>query len=187
LAVYVSDGTFDGDGGYVFAASRARPMPSNRYGDRRTAAFEAEKYYNPWSIEHNLEVGGLIYQRNDGSFGFTGPNSGPKHEHHVFPFSLVDAELLRLLPKGAKPVGDYHTHGDDWTSEPFTKSDDEKFSPADMDNSRAAAGLLPNAIQGWPGYQPWVSYLGTPKGHFKEFAPAKGKTIDWGRYVELRP
>jgi hypothetical protein len=100
LAVYISDAIFDGDGGYVFAASRARPMPSNRYGDRRTAAFEAEKYYNPWSIEQNLEVGGLIYQRNDGSFGFTGPNSQPKLESHVEPFMLIDAEVLRQVPKG---------------------------------------------------------------------------------------
>jgi Domain of unknown function (DUF4329) len=128
LAPYAGNATFEG-GGYVFAASQARPMPSNRYGDPRTAAFEAVKYYNPWSIKHNLEVGGLIYQRKDGSFGFTGPNSGPKHEHHVFPFSLVDAEVLKQLPQGAKPVADYHTHGDDWSSEPFSKSDDEKILP----------------------------------------------------------
>jgi hypothetical protein len=168
-------------------------MPSNRYGDPRTAAFEAEKYYNPWSIEHNLEVGGLIYQRKDGSFGFTGPNSKPKLESHVVPFMLIDPDVLRQVPKDAKLVGDYHTHGDNWTREPFTKSGDENFSPGDKRNSRFAAGNLratdevPRFLKNANTNPEWKSYLGTPTGAFKEYDPSRDKVINWGRFPQLMP
>jgi RHS repeat-associated protein len=195
---YATDDAFGSAGGCSSACerpARGLPLPSNRYGDRRTAAFAAITYYNPWSIAHDREVGGLIFQRQDGSFGFTGPNpTSHKQEHRVMPIPMQDDKVLRQLPDGANPVGDYHTHGDELSffQSLYMHTDDEHFSPDDMNNSRMAAGVPisgpPGPITGIAAWNPdraWKSYLGTPKGNFVEFSPAQNRTMQWGPYPGL--
>lgn len=72
------------------------------YATADEAAEAALSYSNPRSIKDNLEYGGMIYGREDGTFGYSGPVVGG--HTGVNPRSAG-------LPDDATPKGDYHTHG----------------------------------------------------------------------------
>jgi len=172
---------------------RKIPLPSNYYAERETAAREALRYYNPWPIDNNREVAGLIYQRKNGSFGFTGvhPFPGALGEHYST-FPLRDPDVTKYMPEGAKPVADFHTHGAGWSSDSDIITHDERFSNRDKGQSRYAAGSSkPNdivvPISDWKPDPSWRSYLATPLGRMLEFLPLTGDTKPHGFYPEMRP
>lgn len=117
-----------------------KPKSYGAYKTKDEAAEAVLKNANRRSIKKNMEFGGLIYELN-GKFYPTRPIMGTKT-------SFKPSNAKHMVPKDAKIVGDYHTHG----AEEIGYNSNE-FSSADKRaHSYAPAGH--------------TSYLGTPSAGF---------------------
>src|SRR5262249_53947335 len=119
------------------------------------------------SIRDNREFGGLIYQRANGKYYYTGPVRGS--DQGVNPSAAA-------VPRGGRQVGDYHTHGDYSTADPSTGAAVRTSNPAQDDfnsdnfSTDDRTGIASDGA-GVPGY---AGYLGTPSGTFRRYDPATG-------------
>ncbi|MFC4159052.1 RHS repeat-associated core domain-containing protein [Chitinimonas lacunae] len=169
-------GLSGGENSYQYA-----PSPTNwidPYGLARSpfsgdcpdsAAQKVLQTANKKSIKLNKEYGGLIYKIK-GKFYATVPIPGTERS-----FRPKLAE--KLIPKNAKIVGDYHTHGDYSiegktpgsvirTSNPNRDDFDSNNFPLSDKKITLAASLK------YPCHR---SYLGTPSGQFKVFSIQEGE------------
>ena len=136
------------------------------YACADSAAKAALNSANPKSIRLNKEYGGLIYQKG-GKYFYTVPIPGTENR---FKPSLARG----LVPRGAKIVGDYHTHGDYSrkdskgklirTKAEFDTENSDNFSASDR--RITAMAQLTNPCH--------TSYLGTPSGKFKANSLLRG-------------
>lgn len=120
------------------------------------AAKGALNKYNPMSIFKNREYGGIVFRDKNGTYGYTRGKLGTGRTAPTY------RESSAGLPKGATPVGQYHTHGDysdggfNRTNKSGDKHDSDIFSSKDI--------LIHNrANETFPGY---TDALGTPSGDF---------------------
>jgi RHS repeat-associated protein len=136
----------------------------------------ALKGANPRSIRDNVEYDGLIYERQNGRFGYStaikGDVTDTKRGEHFY-------------PEYAKVAGAYHTHGDYTFQEsresPRIRTSDPRRDSFDSDNFGSIIRLdrlndiqlATEAAEKFPGFR---AYLGTPSGVFKVFDPAAGIT-----------
>lgn len=131
----------------------------NGFGSADAAAKAALNKYNPMSKYLNREYGGIIYKNCKGDYGYTEGRLGTGRTAPSM------ATTKSRMPKCAKIVGNYHTHGE-YTDSNGNRSTKEKdveakynsdyFSPKDIDIHRGASLAIPN----------FKSYLGTPSGVF---------------------
>lgn len=128
--------------------------PGDSYPSLDAAAVDACNDIIPKSIKEDLEYGGKLYKRQDGTFGYTRPKKGSKES--VFLGSVAP-------PPGTTTVGDYHTHGAPSSRGKTSAGDDrgDYFSSEDKAGNRRCA---------YPGY------IGTPTGKVKKFDPNTGQT-----------
>ncbi|MGJ0638998.1 DUF4329 domain-containing protein [Xenorhabdus bovienii] len=61
---------------------------------------------NSMSIHVNKEYGGIIFKAEDGTYGYARGMLGKSRTVPTY------KESSKYLPDGAKPAGQYHTHGD---------------------------------------------------------------------------
>lgn len=115
--------------------------PGDAFSSRDDAAKDALRYICSMSRTADREYGGWIYRRRDGTFSYTPPVRGYKHDADFF---------QQPIPPGTIQVGSYHSHGD------YSGNDDEEYSYNDR---RAAAHL------GTP------AYMVPPSGHMKRYNP----------------
>lgn len=123
--------------------------PGDPYFSPDVAAIHGERDINPTSIEENIEYAGYVYRNSDGTYSYTGPNSGS--QAGSWP-GMIDQLYLLLFNK--KKCGIYHTHGG-----PDPQYDNENFSSTDKDTYDR------NNILG---------YVGTPSGDVKKYVPVPG-------------
>ena len=161
-------------------SSRSRAYSGARLKTTRTLslsaqdakAVEALDIANPLSIKDNLEYGGYIYRKPDGSYGYTAPLKGTSK-------GFQPSSAAHLVPSGAVIVGDYHTHGDYSIYNLKTGAAIRSSNPlndqfnSDYFSKGDYRGISIDARRS-PDYR---GYLGTPSGVFRAFNPhaPKGK------------
>ncbi|MBC3874909.1 DUF4329 domain-containing protein [Undibacterium sp. LX15W] len=134
----------------------------------RAAAIDVIKTINPQSKKENKEYGGKIYKDKDGSYKATKPVT---HAEGGFQPSAVN------VPKDAKAVGDFHTHGEysikDKKTGEVTVTADPKRDNRDSDNfsDKDKAGIWNDSGNN----SEYKGYLGTPSGKIREFDPSTGQ------------
>jgi len=115
------------------------------------AGIAAVQYYNPRSIDQDIEYAGTIYKNwPSGTYGFTTANRGTTNSSS----SSGGAAALGSFESAA---GLYHTHGSNWDPASGYVKYGEQFSELDK--------WIANNV-GRP------SYLGTPTGNIEMFTPA---------------
>ncbi len=128
------------------------PVKQTSFKTQHGAAEHVSREINSKSISENREYGGMIYQNEDGTYGYTGPIEGS--------IDGVDPGDPASIPKGKVPVAYWHTHGGD---DPIY--DNENFSNVYDPVDKEWYGDIPyadeNKIDG---------YLATPKGKFKYYS-----------------
>ncbi|WP_080422480.1 RHS repeat-associated core domain-containing protein [Burkholderia ubonensis] len=119
------------------------------------------------SIRMNKEFGGLIYEKG-GRYFATIPVPGTGR-------TFVPALALPQVPRGAKVVGDYHTHGDyslEGPNREIIRTSDPNRDSFDSDNfSRADKRISDLAALGYKCHR---SYLGTPSRKIKVYTVMGG-------------
>lgn len=114
------------------------------------------------SVRTNKEFGGLIYQKGDRYFA-TIPVPGTGR-------TFIPALAIPQVPKGAKIVGDYHTHGDysalGSNGEIIRTSDPGRDDFSRRDKEITGLATLNNKCH--------RSYLGTPSGKIKVYTTTGG-------------
>ncbi len=130
---------------------------TNGFHEMDNAAIEILTVLIPLSKATSREYGGYIYEK-DNRFYFTNP---PVKGSGI----VVDVHLAkRLVPAGAKVVGDYHTHFRDKTGETQALDDSMKnhdFSLVDIEGIKSCSHQYPD----------YKGYLGTQAQSIQVFAP----------------
>ena len=135
-----------------------RPKSFSGFASAEDAGRAALSKYNPMSLFLNREYGGIIFRNKNGTYGYTRGRLGTGRTAPSFNKCKND------LPKGAKPVGQYHTHGA-YSDRDFNRTDkandawdSDSFSPADIKIHNGISRALEN-----PNY---LDVLGTPSKVF---------------------
>ena len=157
--------------GALFSSTLAsyKYLSSPKLSPQDQSAVNALDVGNPQSIKDNLEYGGFVYKKPDGSYGYTNPLQGTDQ-------GFNPGNAIPLVPGGSNIVGDYHTHGDYSLSDPITgaaiRTGDPTQDAFNSDHFSAPdiRGITADGI-GTPEY---VGYLGTPSGIFRAFNPGTG-------------
>ncbi|MCV2884641.1 DUF4329 domain-containing protein [Aestuariibacter sp. AA17] len=144
--------------------------PKDKLSLQDQAAVNALTKANELSVKENLEYGGLIYRKKDGTYGYTEPMKGTDQ-------GFSPSKARKLVPKGAKVLGDYHTHGDystyDWDTKRAIRTGDPKRDDfrSDYFSENDYKGIRHDS-KGGPRYR---GYLGTPSGTFRAYDPTNDK------------
>ncbi len=130
---------------------------TNGFHEMDDAAIEILEVLIPLSKATQREYGGYIYEK-DNLFYFTNP---PVKGSGI----IVDVHLAkRLVPEGAKVVGDYHTHFRDRSEKTPSLEDamaDHDFSRVDIEGIKECSHK----------YSDYKGYLGTQEESIQVFAP----------------
>ncbi len=158
--------------------------PGDLYIRADAAAADAMADANPKSIADNKEYGGLICKDSNNNYQATKPTTGTG--------TSFDYRALSC-PTGTENVGDYHTHGnyslagvsgpvatgdparDDYNSDNMSQADIRTtVQDAVRRHVDAVTSYVKNPV-GKPDFkQDYKSYLATPSGTFKVYAPFVG-------------
>lgn len=127
-------------------------LSCKEFKTQHEAAECISRFINPTSVKENLEYGGMIFKRDSGTYGYTGPIKGTLDG--VNPGGPIS------VPKDSTAVAYWHTHGG---NEPGY--DSENFSNAYDPVDKVYYGDIPYADH----YQ-IDGYVATPSGAFKYYS-----------------
>jgi hypothetical protein len=144
-------------GAPIGLADPSGAKPGDVYKSSMDAVFAALNEHNPLSARGDREYAGIVYERVDGTFGFTvAPQRKGDDKFTSWPFF----EFEKLAPACARPDSMWHTHpsggGEDFSGPGASPlgSDFENFF-AQQEAAREL-GHSPDV--------PFFSFLGTPSG-----------------------
>jgi hypothetical protein len=154
--------------GYLFNESGGYCERGYAYCTRDAAAFAAISEAMPASV--TMEWGGLIYEKEDGTYGYTTPLPGAERQIQTFSRAAID-----MLPNNVTVDGDYHTHPQYQLGVRVEPQSGDAWNNFSIDDRDSANWIVQNrnefqqfCIRISPDFG---IYVGTPSGEYRLYQP----------------